>query len=32
MQVYFKQDYTGAIVDTIKSTFPERVETILNIK
>ena len=32
MQVYFKNDYTGAIVDIINSQFPDRLETILNIK
>ena len=32
MQVYFKNDYTGAAIDTITSIFPSRLETIPNIK
>ena len=32
MQVYFKNDYTGAAIDTITTIFPARLETIPNIK
>lgn len=32
MQVYFRNDYTSAIVDIINNTFPDRFETIPNIK
>ena len=32
MQVYFKNDYTAALIDVINNTWPDRLESILNIK
>ena len=32
LQVYFKGDYTGALIDIIHNTWPERFESISNIK
>ena len=32
MQVYFKSDYTAAILDIINDTFPKRLESITNIR